>query len=213
VAGTTYYYSVAATNTAGASSVSAQVSGYVAASSTGALSGVGLGTLTTANLTTVGTSDWAHWPEFTEKTTGDSQISNYTLVGTGTVNTYNNATLTLTWTDGNRAASGSATTGSFVAGVGNGFQITVPADTTTRQITVYVGGWASTGKLTAHLSDGSAADFTNSSYSSANSIYQANYTLTYHAASAGQTLTLTWTMVSGNSNGNVVLDGAALAGG
>jgi hypothetical protein len=209
VPGTTYYYSVAATNSDGSSSISAQVSGYEPASSTGgALSGVGLGTLTTANLTTVGTSDWAHWPEFTEKATGGSQISNYTLVGTGTVNTYGNATLTLTWTDGNIAATGSATTGSFVAGIGNGFQITVPADTTTRQVTVYVGGWASTGKLTAHLSDGSAADFTDSSYSSAGSIYQANYTLTYHAASAGQTLTLTWTMVSGV--GNVVLDGAAL---
>ena len=209
VAGATYYYSVAATNTAGASAVSAQVSGYVAAaSSAGALSGVGLGTLTTANLTTVGTTDWAHWPEFTEKVTGGAQISNYSLVGTGTASTYGNATLTLTWTDGNRTATGSATTGSFVAGIGNGFQITVPADTTARQITVYVGGWQSVGKLTAHLSDGSAADFTDSSYSSATTIYQANYTLTYHAASAAQTLTITWTMASGA--GNVVLDGASL---
>ena len=103
--------------------------------------------------------------------------------------------------------------GSYIAGVGKGFAITVPADTATRQISVYLGGYASTGKLVAHLSDGSAADFTDSSYSSATAIYQANYTLSYHAASAGQTLTLTWTMISGAGNGNVVIDGAALAGG
>ena len=84
VAGNLYYYSVAATNAVGASSISAQVSGYVAASTTGggALSGATLGTLTTANLTTVGTSDWAHWPEFTGKVTGGGQISNYAIVGT-----------------------------------------------------------------------------------------------------------------------------------
>ena len=86
----------------------------------------------------------------------------------------------------------------------------MPADTSTREVTVYLGGWSSNGKLTAHLSDGSAADFTDASFSSANGTYQANYTLTYHAASAGQTLTLTWTLVSGF--GNVVIDGAALAG-
>ena len=34
-----------------------------------------------------------------------------------------------------------------------------PADTTTRTLLVYVGGWTSGGKLVAHLSDSSAADF------------------------------------------------------
>ena len=84
----------------------------------------------------------------------------------------------------------------------------MPADTASRQVSVYLGGWVSAGKLVAHLSDGSAADFTDSSYSSTTGIYQANYNLTYHAASAGQTLTLTWSMLSGT--GNVVVDGAAL---
>ena len=156
-----------------------------------------LGNLTSANLTAVGTTDWAHWPEYTEKLTGGSRISNYFVVGTGGVSTYSNAPLTLSWTDGNKAATGSSTSGSFISGPGNGFEITVPADTTSRQITIYLGGWASAGKLTAHLSDGSAADFTNSSFSSTNSTYQANYTLAYHAASAGQTLTITWVLVSG----------------
>jgi YD repeat-containing protein len=100
-------------------------------------------------------------------------------------------------------------------GTGNGFRITAPADTTSRQLMLFVGGWASAGKLTAHLSDGSAADFVDSSYSSSSGIYQANYTLTYHAASVGQSLTVSWVMTadySGDSGGNVVIDGAALAG-
>ena len=72
-----------------------------------------------------------------------------------------------------------------------------------------MGGWYSAGTLTAHLSDGSAADFTDVS-SSANGQFDRNYTLTYSARSAAQTLTVTWTLTSGN--GNVTLNAAALQG-
>ena len=81
------------------------------------LIGTGLGNLTTVNLTTVGSSDWAHWPEFTEKLTGNAQISNYSVVSTGTVASYTNAPLTLSWSDGNPTTSGHATSGAFIAGV------------------------------------------------------------------------------------------------
>jgi hypothetical protein len=72
---------------------------------------------------------------------------------------------------------------------------------------VYVGGWNSGGKLVAHLSDGSAADFVHASFSGSGQ-YKAVYTLTYRAASAGQRLTVQWTQSSGN--GNVTLQAAAL---
>ena len=70
-------------------------------------------------------------------------------------------------------------------------------------------GWNSGGTLTAHLSDGSATDFTASTVNTSGQ-YDHNYTLTYNAASAGQTLTVTWKMSSGT--GNVTLSGAALSG-
>jgi hypothetical protein len=82
------------------------------------------------------------------------------------------------------------------------------ADKTTRQLTLYLGGYASAGKFTATLSDGSAATFTDSSHSSSTGQYVANYVLTYSAASAGQVLTVTWTSLSGT--GNVTRSGAAL---
>jgi hypothetical protein len=100
--------------------------------------------------------------------------------------------------------------GVYVGGLGNGFQISAPADTTTRTLTVYVGGYASGGKLTAHLSDGSAADYGSTSLSGSGH-YDGVYTLTYKAGAAGQKITVTWIQTSGS--GNVTLQGAALAGG
>ena len=215
VAGTTYFYSLTASNSAGTSAVSAQASGYATASSSGgSVTGAGTSTTATANLTTVGTSDWAHWPEFTEKSSGAAQITNTVAVGTGAVGTYGDDQRTLTWADGSPAVSGSLTTGQYSSGIGSGFQITAPADTTNRTLTLYVGGWSSNGKLTAHLSDGSAADYVDSTFSGSGQ-YDATYTITYHAASAGQTLAVSWTHLAfnGQTNGNVTLSGAALSGG
>ena len=72
------------------------------------------------------------------------------------------------------------------------------------------GGWNSGGTLTAHLSDGSAADYSDTTPLDSGT-YSRNYTLTYRAAAPGQTLRVTWTMTSGPSIGNVTLSGAALS--
>ena len=74
-------------------------------------------------------------------------------------------------------------------------------------MTVHVGGWNSGGTLTAHLSDGSDADFTDV-VATTSGQYDRNYSLTYNAASSGQILTVTWKMTSGT--GNVTLGAAAL---
>ena len=73
---------------------------------------------------------------------------------------------------------------------------------------VYIGGWQSGGTLTAHLSDNSAADYTNTSLSNSGGQYDGVYTITYKAASPGMTLTITWKQASGS--GNVTISGAAL---
>jgi hypothetical protein len=98
-------------------------------------------------------------------------------------------------------------TGVYIAGIGNGFSFTAPASTVQRTLTVFVGGWNSSGKLVAHLSDGSAPDFTSTTvYTSGQ--YDREFTLVY-AASANQTLKVTWTMASGT--GNVTLNAATLS--
>jgi hypothetical protein len=92
-------------------------------------------------------------------------------------------------------------------GIGNGFSFTAPADPSSRTLVVHVGGFSSGGTLTAHLSDGSAADFVDTTVSVSGQ-YDRNYTLSYNAGAAGQTLTVTWKLSAGT--GNVTLNGAAL---
>ena len=171
------------------------------------LTGVGVSSSATVNLTTEGSSDWAHWSGYDHKSSGGSKISNYTVVGTGSVLSYNDDPRTCTWSDGTPTASGSNKNGIYITGVGKGFQITAPADLTQRTLKVYVGGWISGGTLTASLSDGSAPDYVNSSFSGT-AQYNAVYTLSYKAASAGKLLTVKWVQASGT--GNVTLQAATL---
>ncbi|MGC4038461.1 MAG: Ig-like domain-containing protein [Chitinophagaceae bacterium] len=175
---------------------------------TGSLTGTGVASSATVNLTTEGTGDWAHWYGYDHKAAGGSKISNYSLVGTGTVSNYTNDPRTCTWTDGTPTTSGSNKNGIYITGIGKGFQITAPADLTQRTLKVYVGGWRSGGTLTATLSDGSAASYSNSSYSSSTGQYNAVYTLTYKAAAAGKLLTVKWVQASGT--GNVTLQAATV---
>ena len=118
-----------------------------------------------------------------------------------------------TWSDGTPNVTGSTATGVYIGWAGlvyRGFQITVPADTTPRILTIYVGVYATQGRLVAHLSDGSAADYVDTSLSSGGSVPRA-YTLNYAAGSSGQTLTITFTNIG--SGGNVNLQAAALTAG
>jgi hypothetical protein len=162
---------------------------------------------TTVNLTAVGTSDWARWPGYDHKATGGSQVPTYTLIGTTAAMPYGDAPRTISWTDGTPTPTGSVISGLYIAGSGTGFQLTAPADLTTRTLTVYVGGWASTGQLTATLSDGSAPAFVSAPVS-ASGQYTVAYQLTYAAAGPGRLLTLRWIQTAGA--GNVTLQGAAL---
>jgi hypothetical protein len=170
---------------------------------------------TSANLTKLGIVDWNHWgkggmPGFDHKSTGGSQISTFTKVGSGgTVYNYGNDPRPLSWTDGTVLSSYSNTySGVYVAGIGRGFTFTAPASTVQHTLNVFVGGWYSSGKLVAHLSDGSAADYVMTTGYTAGQ-YDRQDTLVYTAGSANQTLTVTWTMASGT--GNVTLNAAALS--
>ena len=175
----------------------------------GALSASSVMSAATADLTAVGTSDWARWPGYAGKASGGSQISDVTTIG-GNPSTYSNDPRTLTWSDGASPASGSTLSGIYITSIGSGFTLSAPADTTTRTLTLYVGGWNSTGKLTARLSDSSAWDVTGTELGGSN-FYDTVQTITYHAASAGQRVIVQWAQVGGI--GRVTLQGAALAGG
>ena len=178
---------------------------------TGFLVGSSDNTTTGVNLTLLGSADWVHWGDAfkTRKAGVLPQISNYTVVGPFAATIYQNDPRPSYWSDGAPTLAGTSNTnGVFVGGVQNGFSFTVPADTTTRTLTVNVGGWSSGATLTARLSDDSAPVFVDAR-PVINGQYDRNYTLVYSAQSAGQTLTVTWVVNAGV--GNVTFDGAALS--
>lgn len=176
-----------------------------------------------ADLTALGSTDWIHWghgtlaPGLDRKATGGSLISAYTVVGGGSAAAYGNDPKTLSWSDGTPTASASDTTGNYNAAfntTGAGFSFTMPADTTVRVATLFLGLFKGQGKLVAHLSDSSATDITDTSVTVAGGAGNANYTITYAANSAGQTITFTWTLnTGGDVFSNVTVCGATLAPG
>jgi len=206
---------------AGTYSVTASASGVAglasfrltnnASATNGSLSGSVSSAVTGIDLTAEGSSDWIHWGDsvLNRKSGVTQQISNYTALGSGTVVSYSPDPRPISWSDGAPTASSTNNrTGLYVSGLQDGFSITAPADTTTRTLTLHVGGYSSGGTLTAYLSDGSGPAFSDSEADGG--LYNRNFTLVYKASSAGQTLTVAWTMTSGT--GTLNLSAAALGG-
>jgi hypothetical protein len=187
------------------------------AAPTGSLSGTEGPQPGSVKLTTEGTLDWVYWYNvgtnitFEHKSTATQSISNYTLIGKGTVSFAKRATV-FNWTDGTPKVKGNLDKGLFVAGLNNGFQLTVPASTSPQTLKVYVGVTNAQGKFTATLSDNSASPYTDSSLNITSGTELGMYTITYNAVSSGQTLTITF-IVQANQpkvTSRVILQAATL---
>jgi hypothetical protein len=166
-----------------------------------------------------GTSSWAFFNGYVTNASGPALVSNVTTTG-GTPGVYTNDHRPFSWTGGTPTASGSSnTSGLDIGGIGNGFTFTVPAGTTPQTVNVYVGGWWTGGTLTATLSDNSAPAYTDSSVRydpnvSSTHLYNGVYTLTYAAASPGQTLTISWKEAFDDDGGpgNVSIQATSIVG-
>jgi hypothetical protein len=181
------------------------------------------------DLDSQGTADWILWgpfdngdqiidnPEFVlaRKAGVAPLISNYKPFGNHPIRSWVFAN-NLYFGDGNQVFFGGSEL--LIRGLNNGYEISVAADSTQRTLQLYVGAISARGKLTAFLSDGSAAVVTDNSFdfpSSADSNGfggTAVYTIAYSAASTGQTLTLRYTLDFDYGLGEVDLIGAALSG-
>ena len=140
-----------------------------------------------------------------------SQIGAVTVIGNTTVFGYMNDPRPLSWTDGTpNTAFSNDLNGIYVSNPGNGFSFTAPADTSVRTLVVHAGGYFSIARLTAHLSDSSSPDFVDVT-NALTTLYDRNYVLTYSAASAGQTLTVSWVEATDLGAGNVDLNAVALS--
>ena len=172
------------------------------------------------NLTSEGSLDWAHWGNggaqvFDHKNGITQQISNYTLIGTNPAQSLVDNPTSFSWTDGTPNPSATnVTTGLHVNGLGNGFQLTLPADTNVKTLRIYVGVWKARGRLEASLSDGSTPAFIDTSVSNETGTSNGIYTIGFGAASAGQTLTIKYTVQANyHPFGNVTLESATLTSG
>jgi hypothetical protein len=138
------------------------------------------------------------------------QISNFTQVGSAAPSRCTTKE-TYSWVSGVPVSSANTNGCIYSVGVNNGFQVTVPADTTPRTLKMFIGVWGARGKLEALLSDGSAPTLVDTSLVNSSKTTNGVFTLNYQAASPGQTLTVRWTV---NANfkpwANVTLQGAAL---
>jgi len=187
------------------------------------------------DLTSMGKSDWVHWGLYSSssinrKSGVQSQISDFTTFGSvaesgASVYQYSDNFSGYTWEDG-APVSGvtNSTTGVYciqdfpwnpqAPPTGFGFQITAPADTNSRTLNLFVGAYAAVGKLQATLSDGGTG-YTDISLTNSANGPGALYTLNYKANSAGQTLTIKWSLVARAGNdtnkANVTLQAASLS--
>jgi hypothetical protein len=172
------------------------------------------------DLTGDGTADWAHWglsspASFNHKAGVAQQISNLTTIGTNNLQRLDDYVTQFSWSDGTPTNSGVATrTGVFIQGPTNGFRITVPADTNSRTLKVYVGLYGAEGKFQAYLSDHSVPGYTDTSLSSIYGNPPAVYILDYRAASSGQMLIVEYTAKAlfDFDYGNVSVEAATLSG-
>ncbi|MBV8756481.1 MAG: hypothetical protein JO257_04365, partial [Deltaproteobacteria bacterium] len=166
-----------------------------------------------SNLTAEGTLDWAHWAhmgstDFDHKA-GAGLISDITVTNGASRLQIGSITSTASWSDGTPHSPVNATGTGVGAQQGAGLRFTVPAGTGQHTLRVYAGNKSSTARLDVSLSDASASAFTTSQTAGSTSLHTL-FTITYNAASAGQTLTVTWTDTADASGGFEMLMSATL---
>ncbi len=174
------------------------------------------------NLTTEGILDWIHWGrsdvnDVDRKITGLSQISNFTLIGTGdTLTRLTDSASKSSWIDGTPTLTATNNPGGVYInnfdGPGRGFMFTVPADLVSRVLKVDVGEFTASGTLQATLSDNSAPAYSQVLTGAVGQTVQGVYTIDYAAASLGQTLTVKWTETADlGTNDNITMQAATLS--
>ena len=162
------------------------------------------------DLTAEGSLDWAQWGgpsvrTFEHKASGGGQISD--LVQPASLR-YVSYPVTYIWSDGAPIAAGKATAGVYSVSPAATFSLNVAADGTMRTLRLYVGANIVGARLTARLSDRSAADATFDAIGSG--LYEVPLEIKFRAGAASQSLSLTWTPITTATNGAISIKAATL---
>jgi hypothetical protein len=159
----------------------------------------------TVSLTSEGMTDWMHFglmvASDVNRKTGANLVSASII---GTPLQWGSYVPSFNWTDGTPTTSASTHSGIYVDGMGNGYHISVPADTTTRSVNVYVSQYGSMGLFIAHLSDQSLPDAVVSHTVDTIASYPQVYRVRYRAMQPGQSLSLAWTNQAGGGDVDLI---------
>ncbi len=156
------------------------------------------------NLSDEGVTDWVHWGltgvnGVTRKAGVSGQIGALGRLGGSAERFENTARLAYRWSNGAPTASAFTQSGLRIKGVSKGFELSMPADTIARTLTLYVGGYQAHGRFEARLSDNSAPEY-KAVFGHLQTFFDRRVTLTYRAGSGGKRLTVRYTQaVTGES--------------
>jgi lysophospholipase L1-like esterase len=169
-------------------------------------------------LSTEGTSDWAHWglssaSSFNRKSGVIQQISNYTLLGSTNPGRMTDSRVGYSWSGGTPTAGASnSITGIFFTGIGNGYQLSIPAQSSGSVLKLYLGLWTARGRFEARLSDGSVPSYVQY-LDNPSGFVDRVVTLNFSAASSSGVRLIVEYIVEnnyGNAWGNITLMAATL---
>ncbi len=149
---------------------------------------------TSINLTTEGTQDWVKYSYdgglMTTAKAGGSGIGALQLIGNNGRGAFTYAG-SFDWSDGDNPISNTGVTSGAFSRTwgGNTLRLIVDADTTERQLVLYLMRGDGTASVTAELSDGGSE--THSYPGTGYNEYDSRHVINFAAQSAGQTLTVT----------------------
>ncbi|MDB6018594.1 MAG: C-terminal target protein [Pedosphaera sp.] len=211
---------VKATDNLGATYTSKAVEVFVYTNG-GSLAGSSMVPPQSVTLSDEGTNDWAHWglnsaTSFDHKADVIPQIGNFTTIGTNTGLTYGDNFTAYNWANGTpTVAAPGTTTGVYIYGLTNGFDLILPASPQPQTVKVYVGLYGARANFRAYLSDASAPEFSDTTLNNFYSNSYRVYTLNYAAAANNQTLAIRHMALNSYDTtfGNVTLQAATLSDG
>lgn len=215
IASATSFNSGVRSSTKALGSATTQINGLISSVTSHLLTASNL--LPNFDLTAEGSVDWMHWglngAASVDRKSGGSALQ-MQVIGGETPAAWSAATANrsaYSWSNGSPTASSSnKATGLYVQSTGNGFRITAPADTTVRNLRLYVGAYQARGKMTIRLSDNSAPPRYSFTQASGTTALDNTVLIQYQAGSASNQLVVEYVMEQPQTGGNITLQAATL---
>jgi hypothetical protein len=166
---------------------------------------------TDVSLTSEGMLYWAHFglggiEDRNQKAGVTSHLLDFTPTGAQPALRFLDGSTNFIWSDGTPTANGSTNDGLQWRGVGEGFELVIPAVTDVRKIRLYVGVSNGTGSLKASLSDPRANSIGDDRFSSPDTdwVLQVINIVYGNADMPDTTMTISWSLESGLSGNAAV---------